>query len=131
MGYYYSFDPVGCALRPVGSSVLAGGLFSAWDASQGRRVTPQTFAIYAGAVYVYNLLQCPMEAASGGRPSAWHNVASGAILGYIGVQKRVLGVPFLDSYFFYRNPQISPELAAAGIYGGIAGALAAFGGKPF
>ena len=129
--YYSSFDPVNCAVRPIGSSLVWGGIFSAMDAVQGRRVTPRSVGLYVGALYVYSALQCPMEAMNGGRPSAWHNVASGALLGYIGVRAGVLGIPFVDSFWVYRNPHLAPELVGAAAYGGIAGALAMVGGKPF
>ena len=134
MSYYYyrRFDPVSCAIRPVGSAVVMGSLLTAWDVVvQGAPFQARTWGLYVGGLYVYNLIQCPMEALSGGRPSAWHNVIAGGTLGYIGVERRLLAVPFLDSYFFYRYPQISPPMAGAAVYGAMAGLLATLGGKPF
>ena len=127
----YRWSPVSCATEPIVPSFVGATLFSAIDMAQGRRPTPSTFGLYAGGIYVYNLLQCPMEAMNGGRPSAWHNIASGSILGYVGVRQRVIGVPFVDPYFFYRHPQLAPEIVAAAVYGGIAGALTMLSGKPF
>lgn len=132
MGYYYHFDPVNCATRPIGSALMMGGILSALDMAQyGSSPSVRTFGIYAGGIYLYNVVQCPMEAMNGGRPSAWHNVASGSILGYIGVSQRIIGIPFVDSYFFMRNPQFPPALVGAAVYGGMAGGLAMLSGKPF
>jgi hypothetical protein len=80
-------------------------------------------------IYVYNIVQCPMEAVHG-RQSLLHNVMAAGMLGYVGVSKGVLGVPFIDSSFAYRYPRVSPPMLAFAVYGGIAGALSAFGGKP-
>mmetsp|Transcript_8174 Transcript_8174/g.15841 ORF Transcript_8174/g.15841 Transcript_8174/m.15841 type:complete len:135 (-) Transcript_8174:233-637(-) len=131
--YYYNyFDPVGCAMRPVVPSLVSGGLLSALDMAQGGgRPNVRTFGIYAGGIYIYNLIQCPMEAVSGGRPSAWHNIAAGGMLGYVGVARKWIGIPFFDSYFFYRYPSVAPEVAGAAVYAAMAGALAMLGGKPF
>lgn len=116
-------------------SIIGGSLFTAWDvASQGGGIAmgsiPRRLATYVGAIYVYNLLQCPMEAMQG-RPSAWHNILSGGFLGFLGVSRGVLGVPFVDPTFFYRYPQISPPLAGFAVYGAMGGLLATLGGKPF
>lgn len=130
---YYTnhFDPVNCAVRPVVPSLVSGGLLSALDMAQGGHINLRTFGMYAGGIYMYNLIQCPMEAVNGGRPSAWHNVLAGGMLGYVGVSRRWIGIPFMDSYFFYRYPQVAPEVAGAAVYGAMAGALAMLGGKPF
>ena len=125
-----------CVLRPIASSLTGGCLFTAFDYASGNisstRAVPRQVAFYATAIYSYNILQCPMEAFNNGRPSAWHNVFSGAILGYIGVQRRLLGVPFVDAYFFYRHPQISPPIAGAAVYGIMGGVLASvLGHKQF
>ena len=81
--------------------------------------------------YLANCGACSSLGRSAGRPSALHNVASGAILGYIGVSRGVLGIPLVDSYFFYRNPRISPPIVGGAVYGGIAFLFAAaLGGKP-
>lgn len=72
-----------------------------------------------------------MEAVHG-RQSGWHNIASAAILGYIGVTWGVLGIPFVDGYFFFRYPQISPPLAGAAVYGSLSFVFTSvLSGKPF
>ena len=126
-----------CVLRPIASSLTGGCLFVAFDYVSGKmtksvRAVPRVIAFYSGAIYSYNVLQCPMEAFNNGRPSAWHNVLAGGILGYIGVQRRMLGVPFVDAYFFIRHPQISPPMAGAAVYGIMGGFLATvLGNKRF
>ena len=88
-----------------------------------------------GGLYLYNILQCPMEAVHG-RQSAWHNVASAGMLGYIGVATGRLGIPFVGgsssaSSFFYKYPFVSPPMVGAGVYGAIGFVFAAvLGGKP-
>lgn len=129
-----------CAIRPIVPSVVGGCLFTAFDlvsAGSGgggglsMQQLPRRLALYTGAMYVYSVLQCPMEAIHE-RQSAWHNVFSGGILGYIGVSRRILGIPFVDAYFFMRHPQISPPMAAAAVYGTMGGVLAAvLGDKRF
>jgi hypothetical protein len=120
-----------CWQRPVWSSVVFGGLFTAIDVvGQGARLTPRLALTNIGGIYVYNILQCPMEAISG-RQTAWHNVLAAATIGGLGVQSGKLGVPFVDAYFFYRNPALSPAMAGAIVYGCMGGALAMLGGKPF
>lgn len=108
---------------------MIGGLFTAYDVvAQGARLTPRLAAMNIGGLYVYNIIQCPMEAIQG-RPSLMHNVIAGGTLGFVGVRNGMLGIPFVDSYFFFRYPQISPPLMAFAVYGGIAGVLASLGGK--
>ena len=125
------FNPVDCALRPVAPAFVTGGLLSVLDMVQngGRPPTARTFGIYVGGIYVYNLLQCPMEAVNGGRPSAWHNVAAGGTLGYLGVSRGVLGIPFLPRTFFYQYPALRPAIAGAAVYATMGGFLAVLGGK--
>jgi hypothetical protein len=107
-----------------------GSVFTAISVAQGARLTPHLAGMNIGGLYVYNILQCPMEGIHG-RESSLHNAASGAILGYIGVASRQLGIPFLDPYFFMRYPQLSQPLAGAAVYGAITFAFAAaLGGKP-
>ena len=80
-------------------------------------------------IYVYNAVQCPMEAIHG-RQSLMHNVLSAGMIGYLGVQTGRLGIPFVDPSFVYRNRAMSPPQLAFLVYGGLSGGLAAFGGKP-
>jgi hypothetical protein len=41
-----------------------------------------------------------------GRQSALHNVAAGGMIGYVGVSRGMIGVPFVNPYFLYgtRHP---------------------------
>lgn len=82
-----------------------------------------------GFIYIYNALQCPMEAIHG-RQSLLHNIGSGATLGYLGYRAGVFGIPFVDPLTFYRYPALKPSLVCAAVYGAGAGVLAALGGKP-
>jgi hypothetical protein len=119
-----------CMTRPIGSSLIMGSVFTAISVAQGQPLTPRLAGMNIGGLYLYNILQCPMEGIHG-RESSLHNAASGAILGYIGVASRQLGIPFLDPYTLMRYPQISPPLAGAAVYGAMTFVFAAaLGGKP-
>jgi hypothetical protein len=119
-----------CATQPIIPSLTMGAALTALDLFQGASLSPQRVGVNVGGLYLYHILQCPMEAISGG-PSALHNMASGGIIGYLGVSAGILGVPFMDGYFFMRNPSIPPAVAGAVVYGGIAGIIATvLGGKP-
>ena len=118
-----------CLTAPIGSSIVMGGVFSALDVvTTGGKITPQGVASYAAFIYTYNAIQCPMEEIHG-RRSAIHNFLAGGTLGYLGVRSGRIGIPFMDQYFFYRNPAIRPEFAAFAVYGGLGGAFALLGGK--
>ena len=83
-----------------------------------------------GCIYLYNALQCPMEAIHG-RKSLLHNVGSAGMIGYIGHRAGLIGIPFVDVALFYRYPGLSPSIVSAAVYGTIAGTIAgALGGKP-
>lgn len=108
---------------------------------------------YSAFIYGYNIIQCPMEIIHG-RQSSLHNVAAGGLLGYIGVTRGGMGVPFVSPYFLYgtRHPGLIgaavvrnkffcmeslchatifvPNLLCVLQYGGIGGVLATIGGKP-
>ena len=110
---------------------MMGGLFTAFDVVVNglpMKAAPRVALYNMGGLYVYNILQCPMEAIHG-RQSSLHNVMAGGLIGYIGVQSGRLGIPFVDAYFFYRYPGLSPPMMAFAVYGGIGGALATMGGK--
>jgi hypothetical protein len=116
--------------KPVGTSIVMGSIFTAISVAQGQSLTPRLAGMNIGGLYLYNILQCPMEGIHG-RESSLHNAASGAILGYIGVSSRQLGIPFLDPYFFIRYPQLSAPITGAAVYGAMTFAFAAgLGGKP-
>ena len=118
-----------CLQRGIYPSLMFGSVFTLIEVAQGFRFTPTLVATNIGGLYLYNVLQCPMEAIHG-RQSSLHNAASGAILGYVGIQSWRIGVPFVDAYFFYRYPQISPAMAGAVAYGTIGFLFASLGGKP-
>eukprot|EP00568_Trieres_chinensis_P001266 CAMPEP_0183309518 /NCGR_PEP_ID=MMETSP0160_2-20130417/25392_1 /TAXON_ID=2839 ORGANISM="Odontella Sinensis, Strain Grunow 1884" /NCGR_SAMPLE_ID=MMETSP0160_2 /ASSEMBLY_ACC=CAM_ASM_000250 /LENGTH=136 /DNA_ID=CAMNT_0025473559 /DNA_START=13 /DNA_END=423 /DNA_ORIENTATION=- len=117
-----------CLTGPVVPSIMTGGVFSAIDAFSGHKVTMRSVGMYAGGIYVYNIVQCPMEAIHG-RQSAIHNVTAGALLGYIAVSSGALGIPFVDQTLFWRHPRLSPPIVGAGVYGTMGGLFAALGGK--
>ena len=71
---------------------------------------------------------CSLEAVSG-KKSSIHNGIAGATIGYIGVHKGLMGIPFVDSYFFYRYPRISPPIMGATVYGSTCLIIASFFGK--
>ncbi|GKZ00177.1 hypothetical protein MPSEU_000970900 [Mayamaea pseudoterrestris] len=122
---------VHCMQRAVGPSIIFGGAFTAIDVVlQGAKLTPTLAATNIGGIFVYNVIQCPMEAISG-RQSAWHNVFAAATLGGAGVHTGKLGIPFVDATFFYRYPSVSPMMAGAAVYGLLGGVLATLGNKPF
>jgi hypothetical protein len=58
--------------------------FSAVDAMSGQYLTINRVATYAGGMYLYNIMQCPMEEIHG-RPSSLHNFISAGMIGYAGV----------------------------------------------
>ena len=91
--YWNYYHQKQCWLRPVVPSIVFGGIFTAMDVVAYRHpFSAQTVMLYMGGIYVYNIVQCPMEAVltNNGKPSAWHNVAAGGMLGYIGVSRGVL-----------------------------------------
>jgi hypothetical protein len=108
-----------------------GGVFSAIDVvTQGAKITPTGVASYAAFIYAYNAVQCPMEEIHG-RRSAFHNVLAGGTMGYVGVSRGAVGIPFIDSNFFHRYPGVRPPVVAFVIYGAMGGAFATLGGKSF
>ncbi|CAB9509140.1 expressed unknown protein [Seminavis robusta] len=127
MNVYYQKH---CLMDPITPSVMFGGLFTGLSVAQGMPFSPQLAMFNMGGIYLYNTLQCPMVAIQG-RESAWHNAASGAILGYVGVMRYNLSVPFVDPMFFYRNPQFPKPFVGAMAYGGMGLAFAMLGNKPF
>eukprot|EP00970_Alexandrium_tamarense_P004980 scaffold808_cov196-Alexandrium_tamarense.AAC.117 len=126
-----------CLIQPIPSCAIMGGgecagvrswwLFMGIDAIQGAPLSVRSWGFYAGGLYAYNIIQCPMETIHG-RQSAMHNVAAGGILGYVGVSRGRLGVPFVSPYILYGMRY--PGLVGAAVYGAIAGGMATLGGKP-
>ena len=129
MPYLHYFSYQDCLTRPIVSSAVFGTIFAGLDVVQGAKFTPQRVLVYSGGLYVYNALQCPMEAIHG-RPSLSHNMIAGGLLGYVGVGAGQLGIPFVGPETFYRYPWMRPQMVAFGVYGGLAGVMAALGGKP-
>jgi len=110
------------------SSLVMGTVFTGVDTLGGAPFTAQSVGRYIGAIYVYNILQCPLEAIHG-RESLWHNMIASGTIGYVGVTRGLLGIPFVDVYTFYRYPQLRPGLVAFGVYGAMGGVFGALGGK--
>jgi hypothetical protein len=100
-----------CLLDPIPQAVVMGGLFHGFDAMQGAPLSLRVWGMYAGGLWTYHALQCPMEIIQG-RRSSLHNVASAGILGYIGVSRGVMGVPFVNPYQLYGS-RLSPGLIGA------------------
>lgn len=126
-----------CLTNPIQSSAIAALVFSAIDVFQGAPVktvvSPRSLGTYFGGIYCYHALQCPMEAIHG-RPSLWHNIASGGTIGFLGVATGRLGIPFVSpSALSHRyNVHVSPPVLAFGVYGAISGAMAGvLGSKSF
>ena len=118
-----------CLTRPIPSAFVMGGVFSAFDAAMGQRITPKSVGSYIAFIYTYNAMQCPMEEIHG-RRSALHNALAGGMIGYLGVTTNRIGIPFVDPYTLYRYPFVTPGGAAFVVYGGLGLGLAMLGGKP-
>ncbi|KAL7463644.1 hypothetical protein ACHAXS_004000 [Conticribra weissflogii] len=116
-----------CVIEHIPPSVVWGGIFHGIDCVQGARFALRTWGIYSGGILAYHSLICPMEAFHG-RQSALHNVASGAIFGYVGVSRGLLGVPFINPQFLYGG-RFPPSIIGGAVYGTMGGALAMLGGK--
>eukprot|EP00467_Chlorarachnion_reptans_P025191 CAMPEP_0114524426 /NCGR_PEP_ID=MMETSP0109-20121206/21849_1 /TAXON_ID=29199 /ORGANISM="Chlorarachnion reptans, Strain CCCM449" /LENGTH=136 /DNA_ID=CAMNT_0001705869 /DNA_START=88 /DNA_END=498 /DNA_ORIENTATION=- len=113
----------------VPACVMGGILYGVQDVMLGgARPSVEGFGRYAGILFCYGALQCPMEAVHG-RRSLLHNAAAGGVLGYIGVARGYVGIPFIDYNFFYRYPNIRPPVAGAGVYAAMAFGFGAMGGK--
>jgi len=124
-----------CLLSPIQPSAVGAIIFSALDVFQGvpleRVIKPRALGTYFGGLYMYNAMQCPMEAFHG-RPSLLHNIISGGTLGYLGVASGRLGVPFVSPEMLFYRYGIRPEFTAFAVYGGMAGLLAGvLGSKRF
>ena len=117
-----------CAIGHIMPSVLFGGAFTALNAVQGAPITPQGAAMNIGFLYLYGALVCPMEELSR-RQTAWHNLASGGILGYAGVAGGRVGIPFGLEYTFMMN-RVPLPVGGAVVYGAMGFAMAAVMGKP-
>jgi hypothetical protein len=119
-----------CFTAPIVPSAVMGGIFCGFDVAQGRPTSalPRSFALYAGGLYIYNAIQCPMEALHG-RSSLLHNFLAGGALGYAGVLSGAIGVPFLSPYYYAIHSRSGVAAIGAVVYGSLAAAFASFGGK--
>ena len=120
-------DPLTCLIKPVFPCLFWGGAFTGLSVYQGlpQSMAPRSFYRTFSFLYIYHAVQCPLEFLSGRR--SWsHNAIAGATLGYLGVMKQVVGIPFVDATFFIKYRQISPPLMGAIVYGGLAGVLGSF-----
>ena len=120
---------VGCASRGVTPALGNGVILTLFQSMQGMTSPvqlPISFALNTAFVYSYVVLQCPMEALHG-RQSLLHNALSGATLGYIGVSSRQLGLFNLEPTLLINR--IPLPVGGALVYGSLAAALGAIGGK--
>ena len=117
-----------CLTAPIIPSIVSAGVFSVIDVMSGQHVTVNRIGTYAGGMYMYNIMQCPMEAIHG-RQSLLHNFISAGIIGYVGVNSGRLSVPFVMPYQIPRG--VSPPFMGFMVYGSLASAFAALGGKRF
>ena len=115
-----------CLTAPIVPSIISAGVFSAVDVMSGQYLTIQRVGTYAGGMYLYNIMQCPMEEIHG-RSSLIHNFISAGIIGYAGVMTGRLGIPFIMPYQIPRG--VSPPMMGFVMYGSLASAFAALKGK--
>ena len=97
-------DPLTCLIKPVFPCLFWGGAFTGLSVYQGlpQSMAPRSFYRTFSFLYIYHAVQCPLEFLSGRR--SWsHNAIAGATLGYLGVMKQVVGIPFVDATFFIKN----------------------------
>ena len=119
---------VGCLVGNVQPAAFMGSFFTALHVLQGAPFSPQLAATNIGFLYAYGALQCPMEAFT--RRRSWtHNFIAGGALGYVGIERRLVGLPFnLD--FFFLTRRVPLPVGGALVYGSGAAALAIIAGKP-
>mmetsp|Transcript_1957 Transcript_1957/g.2769 ORF Transcript_1957/g.2769 Transcript_1957/m.2769 type:complete len:139 (-) Transcript_1957:71-487(-) len=136
MAFYGSPTPLnakaryisGCITNIIPSSIVMGGILHFLQGNM--RINLREWGVYSGFLISYNSLKCGLEGLHG-RRIALHDGIAGAVVGYIGVERRMIGIPFAENlvYFFHRG--VRPSVVGAGVYGlmGIVlgGALA---GKP-
>ena len=120
---------IGCAQGAV-TPALSNGVLLTLLQSMGGPPPPAQMAMVFGMncafVYSYFVVQCPMEALHG-KQSLLHNGIAGSAMGYLGVQSGKLGMFNLE-YTFMMN-RIPLPIGGAMVYGALAAALGALGGK--
>ncbi|CAD7965466.1 unnamed protein product [Amoebophrya sp. A120] len=126
-----SFDYVACSFEAGKSGLVNAGLLLLLDYSQNQTpITARRAGVFFGGCYLYQALQCPLEALTN-RRSASHNFYAGGLLGAVGVHYNQLGVPFLTQTTYRQLPQwVKPVHAGFVVYGGIAMGFAMLMGKP-
>ena len=116
-----------CVTSPIQPSLLWGSGFTLFSVAHGMPFSPRVLALNCGFLYAYSVLQCPLEALQG-RQSLLHNGFAGAVLGYVGVNSGMVGVPF-----YHMLPQqllsMPQSVTGAVVYGGCGVLLGALGGK--
>ena len=145
-----------CILQPIPSSILFGALYTTYDTlrkqmspsrnqpQQQRHRNPtatttsnasssflRTLGSSVGIIYVYYVIQCPMEGVQN-KESYIHNGIAAFTLSYIGLAQQRIGVPFISPYSIYQFPLLARNLLGASIYSCMAMTFAAvYGRKPY
>mmetsp|Transcript_26028 Transcript_26028/g.29780 ORF Transcript_26028/g.29780 Transcript_26028/m.29780 type:complete len:134 (+) Transcript_26028:45-446(+) len=116
-----------CFTSPIIPSMVYGALFAGFDAFQGvplqQAMHPTVVGRYMAGIYVYNVSTCPMEAIHG-RQSLLHNFLSAGVIGFVGVSRGMLGLPFLQNRYLSNPPAVGFV-----VYGSIAAVFASLGRK--
>eukprot|EP00656_Telonema_subtile_P035478 TRINITY_DN3944_c0_g1_i1.p1 TRINITY_DN3944_c0_g1~~TRINITY_DN3944_c0_g1_i1.p1 ORF type:complete len:128 (-),score=10.49 TRINITY_DN3944_c0_g1_i1:162-545(-) len=119
-----------CPAQAVPSAVIGAAGGGGISAFQGGDIA-RSALIWGGAMFSYNSLTCAIGDIRGGRPRAIDNVLAGGILGGIGVQQGLLGIPLLPSDIIHQYSRVIPRTAqGAAMYGLICGGLAMLQGRP-
>ena len=107
----------------IGSAFWTG--ISFFQGSQAPLAT--TFGRNFLFIYTFFSLTCPMEALHG-RKSLLHSTLSGGIIGYVGSQRNLLGMPqnIYNSIFMHSKGRINGPAAVGLFYAGAATFLGAF-----
>jgi len=99
---------------------------------QGERITPKSVGGTFGFIYLYMALHCPMEQITG-RKSLKNDFAAGFTVGYLGVSRGLIGLPFGGSNVVWQaaNKGIPIPVIGGALYGAIATAFGMFNGRDF
>ncbi|CAD7948464.1 unnamed protein product [Amoebophrya sp. A25] len=135
MGRGPGFDYVGCGYEAARGGAINSGFLLLFDYVQTQRpITAQRAGTFFAGCFLYQALQCPLEAYTR-RRSCTHNFFAGGLLGGMGVYYQQIGVPFVSENLLYGRsrpfPWLRPWHAGFAVYGGIAMTFAALMGKPF
>lgn len=125
MHYSSRHQDVGaCLQRPMVSSLVSGTLIASISGAQSGVFSSRLLLGSAAFVYIYNAIQCPLEALSN-RRSYIHNGIAGAIIGTYGVQMGMLSVMNIN------HVNLPRSAVAALLYGGIGTIMGILEGKRF